>query len=189
MCMCMRLCIDVCLYVSAFRGESFRVFHVLGSASLAGVDICICTCTCTFTFKCICTYIYTCICVYTCVCVCVYVSAWRGRQSCAFPTCQVPPLWRWQKYVHVYVYAYLHVNVYVHIYVFVYIFCACVCVCVCACRGRRLTEFRTCLVQPLRKRALAKEPYKRDDVLKKRPTILRSLLIGRRLSEFRTCLV
>jgi len=81
--------------------------------------------------------------------------------------------------IHIYVFTNTYVCIYIYIYIYIYIqdfHTLCVCVCIHAleyvCMGwLRLVGFLKVKV------FFAKEPHKRDDILQKRPIILRSLLI------------
>jgi len=152
--------------------------------------VCACVCVQVFVrvYACVCVhvFIYVCTCVSVCVCVCVrqYVcmhACMHVRVFMCMCICMYACMC-----VRMYVYACMHVCLYVCMHVCMYLS---VYICICACSEH--TGIHVCtdvsmnqamvwlrLVGSLKLYvSFAKEPYKRDHTLQKRPIILRSLLI------------
>ena len=170
--MSLSLSVSVCCWA--------EVMASIGGFECVFMCVCVCVCVCCWAgvMASICVYVHAYVCKRTCVCVCVSVCV------CVL---------YWTRVVSL-------IGIYVRVCIASVCLCVCVyCVCVsmCVCVLRLCVHVcvciaSVCLVPVTVTRtmgwlrlvcsfklyvSLAKEPYKKDDILQKRPTILRSLLI------------
>jgi len=165
MCICVYMCVYVCICVYMCVYVCMCVYTC--------VHVCICVYMCVYV--CICVYmcVYVCICVYMCVyvCTCVYMCVYVCRIYKIGPV-PCPPS-RWILCLH------RHTHTRTRKYIRTVRFQRMLVLSSCGATMRWL-QLVGCSELYV---SFATEPYQRDDILQKRPIILRSLLIGATLSS------